>query len=77
MRANTQISTSATVILIETGDDTYRVSARSTRDGDTLWTAPLDGVDGGAIDLALGADTLYVLPLFADRDSVVHAISVI
>jgi serine/threonine protein kinase/outer membrane protein assembly factor BamB len=78
-----QISTSDTVILTETGSDStfapvYRVSARSTRDGDTLWTAPLDGVGTGGFDLALGADTLYVLPLDADRGAaVMHAIPII
>jgi serine/threonine protein kinase/outer membrane protein assembly factor BamB len=67
LRADTQVCNSDTVILVEADFDTYRVSARSARDGDTLWTAPLDGVDGGAIDLALGTDTLYALPLFAGR----------
>jgi outer membrane protein assembly factor BamB len=81
--SNGQISTSDTVILLEMGHDerfetVQRVSARSTRDGDTLWTAPLDGVGTSHIDLALGADTLYVLPRNADRGvAVVHAIPII
>jgi outer membrane protein assembly factor BamB len=71
-----QISTSDTVILIERGyRAAHRVSARSTRDGDTLWTARLDGVDSGVIDLALGTDNLYVLPLNGSDASVVRAIS--
>jgi outer membrane protein assembly factor BamB len=80
---NGQISTSDTVILLEDGydDDKFenvrRVSARSTRDGGTLWTAPLDGVGMGRIEMALGTDTLYVLPLDADRAAaVVHAIPI-
>jgi serine/threonine protein kinase/outer membrane protein assembly factor BamB len=84
---NTQISTTDTVLLIETGyvgdpadSETFaqvrRVSARSTRNGSTLWTAPLDGVGSIRIAMAVGTDTLYVLPLDADGAAVVHAIPI-
>jgi hypothetical protein len=69
------ISTSDTVILIEDAIGACRVSARSARNGATLWTAPLDGVSLSRIEMALGTDTLYVLPLDADyAPAVVHAI---
>jgi outer membrane protein assembly factor BamB len=74
-----QIGTSDRTILIEQSAGTAcRVSARSARNGATLWTAPIDGVGISRFDLALGRDTLYVLPLDADRAAaVVHAISIV
>jgi hypothetical protein len=72
-----QISTPDMVVLTETDSDSdpCRVSARSTGDGDTLWTSRLDGVGAGTFDLALGTDTLYVLPRDTNRYAeVVHAI---
>jgi serine/threonine protein kinase/outer membrane protein assembly factor BamB len=71
-----QIATSDKVILIESRSATAcRVSARSTRDGTTLWTSePVAGVGNTAFDLALGADHLYWVPL--DLDRVVRAVPI-
>jgi hypothetical protein len=77
--ADGQIASMFWIALIEEGSDAgripSRVSMRSTQDGATEWTAPLDGISTSRIQMALGDDTLYVVPLDPDYlPAAVHAI---
>ncbi len=80
--ADGQIASVFWVALIEKGSDgagriSSRVSMRSTQDGGTRWTAPLDGISTSRIKMAVGDDALYVIPLAPDYlPAVVHAIPI-